>query len=81
MQTREGVKQEKISHLKYCLEKLQYKDNGLNESKVVRLYTIIYNVINEMEKRKAEEALEHFKTSIDDDIRKELLSFNIELMV
>ncbi len=81
MQTQEGVKQEKISHLKYCLEKLQYKDNGYNESKVVRLYTIIYNVVNEMEELKAEEALEHFKATINDDIRKELLSFNIELIV
>ena len=45
MQTQEGVKQERISHLKYCLEKLPYKDNGYNESKVVRLYTIIYNVV------------------------------------
>lgn len=81
MQTQEGVKCEKISHLKYCLAKLQYKDNGYNESKVVRLYTIIYNIINEMEKLKAEEALEYFKNTINDDIRKELLSFNIELLV
>ncbi len=81
MQTQEGVKQEKISHLKFCLEKLQYKDNGYNESKVVRLYTIIHNVINEMEKLKAEEALGYFKNILNDDIRKELLSFNIELMV
>ena len=81
MQTQEGVKLEKISHLKYCLEKLQYKDNGYNESKVIRLYAVIYNTINEMEKLKAEEALEYFKNTINDDIRKELLSFNIELVV
>ena len=81
MQTPEGVKLEKISHLKYCLEKLQYKDNGYNETKVVRLYTVIYNAIAEMEKLKAEEALEYFATTINDDIRKELLSFNVELTV
>lgn len=81
MQTPESLKKEIISHLEYCLEKLQYKDNGYNESKVMRLYTIIYNVINEMQKLESIDALEYFKTTINDDVRKELSHFNIELII
>ena len=81
MQTQEGIKLKKISHLKHCLEKIQHKDNGYNESKVIYLYTVIYNVINEMEKLTPEKSLEYFNDAINDEVRKELLYFNIELMV
>ena len=81
MQTSESLKREKIHHLESCLEKLQYKDNGFNEDKVLYLYEILYNTIVEMLKLEGMEALKYFDSTITDDIRKALLTLNIELVV
>lgn len=48
MKTKQAVKDEKIAHLEYCLNKLQYKKSGYNEDRIYRLYSHIYGVICKM---------------------------------
>ena len=81
MQTQEAVKDEKIAHLEYCLNKLQYKNYSYNEDRIYQLYSHIYGVICKMNELDALSALEYFRENINVDIRNELLHFNIELMV
>lgn len=81
MQTQQAVKDEKIAHLEYCLNKLQYKNSGYNEDRIYRLYSHIYGVIRKMNELDASSALEYFRENINEGIRNELLRFNIELMV
>ncbi len=80
MQTPQAVKDEKIAHLEYCLNKLQYKNSGNNEGEIYRLYSHIYGVICKMNELEALPALQHFRENINEDVRSALLRFNIELM-
>lgn len=81
MRTEESIKNEKISHLEYCLEKLLQKDDGYNEMDIKHLYTLIYRVVCEMRELDADEALKRFNNSIDDNVRNLLCKYNIELVV
>ena len=81
MKTQQAVKDDKIAHLEYCLNKLQYKNHGYNEDRIYRLYSHIYGVICKMNELDAPSALEYFRENINVDIRNELLHFNIELIV
>lgn len=81
MQTQQAVKDEKIAHLEDCLNKLQYKNSGYNEDRIYRLYSHIYGVICKMNELDASPALEYFRENINEDIRNDLLHFNIELIV
>lgn len=81
MKTKQAVKDEKIAHLEYCLNKLQYKNYGYNEDRIYRLYSYIYGVICKMNELDAPSALKYFNENITEAVRSELLSFNIELMV
>lgn len=81
LKTSESLKQEKIDHLNFCLEKLQIKLNGYNDAKITRLYRRIYSITNEIQKLDAEEALEYFNKCVNNDVRDELLYFNIDLTV
>ena len=81
MRAKESIKNEKILHLEYCLEKLLQKDNGYNEMDIKQLYTLIYRVVCEMRELDTDEALKCFNNSIDADVRNLLLKYNIELVV
>ena len=81
MQTPQAVKDEKIAHLEYCLNKLQYKNSGYNEDEIYLLYSYIYGVICKMNELDALSALKFFRENINENVRNELLRFNIELMV
>ena len=81
MQTPQAIKDEKIAHHEYCLNKLQYKNSGYNEDENYRLYSYIYGVICKMNELDAPSALEYFRENINVDIRNKLLRFNIELIV
>ena len=81
MKTPIGIKKEKISHLQDCLEKLLFRENSNNETDVERVYAYIYKVIWEMEEMNAMDALVCFRIKINDEVRKELLKYNIELVV
>ena len=81
MRTPEMVRNEKISHLEYCMEKLLQKDNGYNELEIKRLYTLFYQVVCKMREMDAEKALDYFVNSIDSEVRMSLNRLNIELVV
>lgn len=81
MKMPEAVKNEKISHLEYCLDKLIQKDNGCNELEIVNLYRRIYHVVCEMKRLDAHKALEYFTDNINDNVRTTLKRLNIELCV
>ena len=81
MQTSEEINNKIINHLEFCLEKLQYKDNGFNTSQVFNLYMTIMHTVNKMKELPPLDSLEYFSATINDNVRKELLSFNIDLIV
>ena len=76
-----SIKKEKIAHLEYCIEKISQKNNGFNEEEVKRLCLLMGDVICNMEKMNESEALSYYWKNIDEDVRKALLRFNIELIV
>ena len=63
MKTKQAVKDEKIAHLEYCLNKLQYKKYGYNEDRIYRLYSHIYGVICKMNELDASSASKWFGTA------------------
>lgn len=79
MRSFESIKRLKISHLEFCLEKLNYKENEENQERVKQLYKKIYHIVHDMSELEARKALEIFRIGVNDELRKELKFFDIEL--
>lgn len=81
MRAPEGVKRERIVHLEYCLEDLMRKDNGYNTNEVDRLVIILWDVIVGMKELEPVDAIWFCRENIDDEVKKALRRFNIELRI
>ena len=82
MISRKSIKDEKISHLQWCLDNLTLRENQNNIETLELLYRRIFNIIAKMNRLEEEEALVYYRNAIEFGTIKELLQeYNIELVV
>jgi len=77
-----SIKNEKIGHLQWCLDKLRLKENFHNCELCENLYRSIMEIVIKMSTLDDEEALVYYRKEMESRKIKELLKYyNIELMV
>lgn len=82
MKTSTGIKNDRIAHLNWCLEKLQFYDQGNNTEDFEQLYRYIYEMITIMDGMEDIAASEYYHQRLEGDyLVQQLQHYNIELSV
>ena len=82
MKTSTGIKNDRIAHLNWCLEKLKFYDQGNNTEDFEQIYRYIYEMITIMDGMEDIAASEYYYQRLKGDyLVQQLQHYNIELSV